>query len=92
MGISASQKPQHTTPKNSENGQTATVKPPPSWLYLAITWPKIIPQKCYQTEILATSAHVITPRAVALPHGFTIPRLPSCTADDFLHHEQTAGK
>ena len=49
-------------------------------------------KKCYRTEILATSARVIWPRAVALPDGFTIPWLPSCTADDFLHHEQTAGK
>jgi hypothetical protein len=49
-------------------------------------------KKCYRTEILATSARVIRPRAVALPDGFTIPWLPSCTADDFLHHEQTAGK
>jgi hypothetical protein len=49
-------------------------------------------KKCYQTEIFATSARVIWPRAVALPDGFTIPWLPSCTADDFLHHEQTAGK
>ena len=45
MGLRASQKPQHTPPKNSENGRTATVRPPPPWLYLAITWPKIIPQK-----------------------------------------------
>jgi hypothetical protein len=45
MGLRASQKPQHTPPKNSENGPTATVRPPPPWLYLAITWPKIIPQK-----------------------------------------------
>ena len=43
--VRASQKPQHTPPKNLENGQTATVQPPPPWLYLAITWPKIIPQK-----------------------------------------------
>jgi hypothetical protein len=92
MGMSASQKPQHTRPKNSKNGQTKTVQPPPPWLYLAITWPKIIPKKCYRTEILATSARVIWPRAVALPDGFTIPWLPSCTADVFLHHEQTAGK
>jgi hypothetical protein len=49
-------------------------------------------KKCYRTEILATSARVIRPRAVALPDGFTIPWLPSCTADDFLHHEQTPGK
>jgi hypothetical protein len=49
-------------------------------------------KKCYRTEILATSARVIWPRAVALPDGFPIPWLPSCTADDFLHHEQTAGK
>jgi len=49
-------------------------------------------KKCYQTEIFATSARVIWPRAVAMPDGFTIPWLPSCTADNFLHHEQTAGK
>ena len=40
-----SSKPQHTPPKNSKNGRTETVRPPPPWLYLAITWPKIIPQK-----------------------------------------------
>ena len=92
MGLRASQKPQHTPPKNSENGRTETVRPPPPWLYLAITWPKSSHKKCYRTEILATSARVIWPRAVALPDGFPIPWLPSCTADDFLHHEQTAGK
>jgi len=49
-------------------------------------------KKCYRTEILATSASVIWPRVVALPDGCTIPWLPSCTTDVFLHHEQTAGK
>jgi len=45
MGLRASQKPQHTSKKNLENGRTVTVQPPPPSLYLAITWPKIIPQK-----------------------------------------------
>jgi hypothetical protein len=34
--IRASQKPQLTPPKNSENGRTATVQPPPPWLYLQL--------------------------------------------------------
>jgi len=37
-------------------------------------------------------AHASSGRAPALPDRFTIPWLPSCTADDLLHHEQTAGK
>jgi len=75
------------TSKNLENGRTATVQPPPRWLYLAITWPKIIPQK------MLSNRNIRHERARdLLPDGFTIPWLPSCTADDFLHHEQTAGK
>ncbi len=91
MGLRASQKPQLTPPKNSENGDRACDP-----LLHGFIWPllgqKSSHNKCYRTEILATSARVIWPRAVALPDGFTIPWLPYCTADDFLHHEQTAGK
>jgi hypothetical protein len=91
MGLRASQKPQHTPPKNSENGRTDTVR-----LLHGFIWPllgqKSSHKNCFRSEILATSARVIWPCSVASPDGFTIPWLPSCTADDFLHHEQTAGK
>jgi len=61
--------------KTLENGWPATVQPPPPWLYLAITWPKIIPQKMLsnrntrhkRTRHLAARRHCPTD----LPfHGF----------------------
>jgi hypothetical protein len=89
--IRASQKPQHT-PQKLRKWPNRDHDP----LLHGFIWPllgqKSSHKKCYRTEILATSARVIWPRAVALPDGFTIPWLPSCTADDFFHHEQTAGK
>jgi len=90
--LRASQKPQHTPQKTPKMAEPRPYDP----LLHGFIWPllgqKSSHKKCYRTEILATSARVIWPRAVALPDGFTIPWLPSCTADDFLHHEQTAGK
>jgi len=55
------------TSKNSENGRTATVRPPPPWLYLAITWPKIIPQKMLSNRNTRheRARHLATRRGVA---------------------------
>jgi hypothetical protein len=90
--LRASQKPQHTPQKTPKMAEPRPYDP----LLHGFIWPllgqKSSHKKCYRTEIIATSARVIWPRAVALPDGFTIPWLPSCTADDVLHHEQTAGK
>ena len=85
MGLRASQKPWKMADPQPYN-------PLPHGFIWPLLGQKSSHKKCYQTEIFATSARVIWPRAVALPDGFTIPWLPSCTADDFLHHEQTAGK
>jgi hypothetical protein len=90
--LRASQKPQHTPQKTPKMAEPRPYDP----LLHGFIWPllgqKSSHKKCYRTEIIATSARVIWPRAVALPDGFTIPWLPSCTADDLLHHEQKAGK
>jgi len=92
MGQRMSQKPQHTPPKNLENAELRPYNPLPHGFIWPLLGQKSSHKKCYRTEIFATSARVIWSRAVALPDGFTIPWLPSCTADEFLHHEQTAGK
>ena len=67
MGLTCVTKTTTHTSKNSENGRTATVRPPPPWLYLAITWPKIIPQKMLsnRNNRHERARHLATRRGVA---------------------------